>query len=169
MITIKGMSQGGLLYCLIKGEELKYCEGTLVSVSAPRNEIPQMQTGQFNMTTPFRSVVDVTFIVDGKTYTETIAENDSVIIPKTMGALAVVSNDKSVILQELRSTLKGAEDYLKDVKRQENRVKQCKELITQLDTEFAEKQAMDKRISKLEESSVKTNELLNQILKEIKK
>ena len=169
MSTIKGLPQGSILYCLVKGEELKYSEGSLVSVSAPRNDIPQMPSVNFSMPPAIRTVVDVTFNVDGKTYTETIGEADSTVIPKTMGAVALISPDKEVILQEIRATLKGSEDYLKDVNRQENRVQQCKELISQLDTAFAEKQAMDARITKLEESSVKTNELLTQILKEIKK
>ena len=162
------MMQGSILYCLVKGEDLKYTEGSLVSVSAPRTEMPQMQPGQM-MPPAIRSVIDVTFNVDGKTYTEVIGENDTTIVPKTMGLVALVASDKSTILQELRATFKASEDYLKDVERQKKRVSQCKELITQLDTEYAEKQAMDKRMTAIEKGQEEIKSMFNQLLKEIKK
>ena len=69
-------------------------------------------------------------------------------------ATTLMATDKATILRELRATLKIDEDYLANAKsekvRHEKSAAKCKELITQLDTEFAERQAMESRLSNVE-------------------
>ena len=72
------------------------------------------------------------------------------------------------ILRELRATLKIDEDYLANVKnekaRHEKSASRCKELITALDTEYAEKQAFEQRIKQLEQGQSQTNSMLQEII-----
>ena len=81
--------------------------------------------------------------------------------------------DTQTILQELRTSLKNSETYLKnaevEVPKQTKRVEEYKELIAILDTEYAEKKAFDKRITRLEQSSEETNSMLKEILQKLNK
>ncbi len=173
MYQIKNLQKGGIVYALVKDEELKFLEGVAVSVGAVRAEMPNIQAGTFPTNMTARNVLDFTFNFDGKTYTETIGEGDCVFQTKQLGGIALVATDKDSILLELRSSLKDAENYLKgtetEIPRQEKRKKQCEELIATLDTAFAEKQALDARIQKLEEGALETNSLLKQVLKKLDK
>lgn len=55
------------------------------------------------------------------------------------------------------------------MEKHKKRVKECKALIVEIDTEYNEKVQTENRLSKLEESSIKTNELLQQLLEKINK
>ena len=55
-----------------------------------------------------------------------------------------------------------------EVPRNKKRITACKKLIGSLDTAYAEKQEIDNRIKRLEESNAETNKLLNQILTKLK-
>jgi hypothetical protein len=89
------------------------------------------------------------------------------------GATTLLATDKATILRELRATLKIDEDYLDHVDeekaRREKSVVKCRELIGLLDTEYAEKQAFEQRIAKLEKGTEKTNDMLEQILAKLNK
>ena len=173
MYLIKNLQKGGIIYALVKDEELRFLEGTAVSVGAVRAELPNIQTGTFPTNITTRNVLDFTFNFDGKTYTETIGEGDVMFQTKQMGGIALVATEKDTILRELRSSLKDAENYLKgtetEIPRQQKRKAQCEELIATLDTAFAEKQALDARIQKLENGAQETNTLLKQLLKKLDK
>ena len=83
------------------------------------------------------------------------------------GACELATNpSQSKHLEDAENYLKGTET---EIPRQEKRKKQCEELIATLDTAFAEKQALDARIQKLEEGALETNSLLKQVLKKLDK
>ena len=90
---------------------------------------------------------------------------------KNPGVLTLVSTDQDVILQEVKATLKNSEAYLEEaetkVPRNQKRVGQCKELIAKLDKEYAQQQAMESRVTRLEESVTETNGLLKELIKKI--
>ena len=161
------MPKGGCIYALVKGDKLEYKEGKLVNVGVPRVEM-----GKDALTSP-RTVVDVTYSFGEATYTDVAEVTMPMLQTTKLGALALVATDSETILKEVRATLKTSENYVKEAKtevpKNEKRIEQCKELIGQLDTAFAEKQEFEQRISKLENSSAETNKLLNQILKKLDK
>ena len=161
------MPKGGCIYALVKGDKLEYKEGKLVNVGVPRVEM-----GKDALTSP-RTVVDVTYSFGEATYTDVAEVTMPMLQTTKLGALALVATDSETILKEVRATLKTSENYVKEAKtevpKNEKRIEQCKELIGQLDTAFAERQEFEQRISKLENSSAETNKLLNQILKKLDK
>lgn len=163
----KNLPKNSVIYALIKGDTLKFLEGTLTNVSAPRME---MAPNQFPVS---KTVVDITFSLDGKTYTEAIDDQASAFVSKQLGNINIIASDKDTILQELRVTLKNSEDYVKsaetEVPKQQKRIEECKELIATLDTAYAEKKAFDQRITKLEESTAQTNSMLKEILNKLNK
>ncbi len=166
MTLFKGLAAGTVIYALMKGDDMKYQEGSIVSVSQPRVNMPEMKPGQMQMPS-MQEVVDVTYSLDGKNYTDMVEVTAGMFPTKNPGVLTLVSTEKDAIVRELRATLKTSENYIKEaereVPRQEMRIGQCKELIAQLDTEFKEKQENEKRFAKLEEAQKEQGSKLDDI------
>jgi len=173
---LKDLQAGSPVYALIKKDtELQYCEGSIVSIGQQRIEIPQVQNGQVPDMSQFnsmRNVVDVTYCLEGKNYTDAVSITDFMFPTQKTGAITLVATDKEPIIRELHATRKKAEDYLKavetEVPRNKKRVEECDTLISLLDTAYAEKQELENRIKKLEDGNAETNKLLNQILSKLK-
>ena len=168
------MTPGQSVYALVKGDELRYFEGCIVSVGQQRMEMPQSQASQMPMTMPsFKNVVDVTYTLDGKNYTDAVDVTASVFPTDKPGALSLVATDKDAIVRELHATLKTSENYLKEadreVPKQKKRVKDCKSLIAQLDTEYKDRQQNEERFAKLEEAQRQQGGKLDEILELLKK
>ena len=171
----KDLNQGSTIYALIKGEELQYQEGTIVSIGQQRVEMPQTQPNAFPLAQGIaapKTVIDVTYSIDGKNYTDAVEITSCMFPTEKPGAITLIATDKEPIVRELHASLKKAEDYLKsvdvEVPRNKKRIDDCKTLISLLDTAYAEKQELEIRIKKLEDGNTKTNELLNQILAKLK-
>lgn len=169
-VLFKDLTAGATIFALIKSDDIQYKECSVVNVGMPRMDMPT--NGQMPMSIP-GNVVDVTFTIDGKSITEAIGVNDAIHSAKNMGSVALLATDKEAIVRELRATLKIDEDYLANVqaetKKKKKQAEQCKALIGQLDTAFAEKQAFEQRIARLEEGTEKTNNLLESILAKLDK
>jgi hypothetical protein len=173
-ILLKDMTPGQMVYALIKGDELKYFEGSIVSVGQQRMEMSQTTPGQMPMQVPsMKNVVDVTYTIDGKNYTDTVDITAAMFPTDKPGALSLVASDKEAIVRELQATLNNSENYLKEadreVPKQKRRVKDAKALIAQLDTNFKEKQQMEERFGKIEETQKDQGNKLDQILALLKK
>lgn len=171
-VLFKNLTAGATIHALIKGENMHYAEGSIVSIGMPRMEMPKDTNAMSALAAMPKNVVDVTYTLEGKNYTDAIDVNASMHPTDKPVATTLLATDKTTILRELRATLKIDEDYLANVKtekaRHEKSAARCKELITQLDTEFAEKQAFEQRITKLEQGTGKTNNMLEQILAKLK-
>ncbi|MBR0166132.1 MAG: hypothetical protein IJQ13_04560 [Prevotella sp.] len=168
-VLFKDMTPGQTVYALMKGDELKYCEGSIVSVGQPRMEMPQAPVGQMPMQIPsMKNVVDVTYSLDGKNFTDTVDLTASVFPTDKTGSLSLVATDKDAVVRELHATLNNSEAYLKDaereVPRQQQRVKQAKELIAQLDTDYKDRQQLEERFGKIEETQKDQGGKLDKIL-----
>lgn len=167
-ILFKDLTPGCTIYALLKKEEeLVYSEGSIVSIGQQR--VDMSQQGSFN--SGIKTVVDVTYCIDGKNYTDSVSITDCMFPTEKTGCITLVATDKDPILRELQATRKKALDYIKatetEIPRNNKRIEDCNKLISSLDTEYAEKQDMERRIKTLEDSSNKTNELLTQILNKL--
>ena len=172
-VLFKDLTAGATIHALIKGDNMRYVEGQIVSVGMPRMEMPPATSPAIAMPAMPKNVVDVTYSLEGKNFTDAIDVNASMVPTDKPGATTLLATDKATILRELRATLKIDEDYLANVKtekaRHEKSAAKCKELITQLDTEFAEKQAFEQRIKTLEQGQSQTNSLLQQLIDKLNK
>lgn len=159
----KDLQPESRIYSLLKDEDLKYIEGQIVSIGMQRPDLKNAPNSLY--------VIDITYTLDGKTYTDAIDLNSYMFSTKNPGVLTLVSTDQDVILQEVKATLKNSEAYLEEaetkVPRNQKRVGQCKELIAKLDKEYAQQQAMESRVTRLEESVTETNGLLKELIKKI--
>jgi hypothetical protein len=173
-VLFKDLAPGQMVYALIKGDELKYCEGSIVSVGQQRMEMPQATPGQIPMQVPpIRNVVDVTYSLEGKNHTDAVDVTASVFTTNKPGDIALIATDKEAIVRELHATQNSSENYLKEsereIPRQKKRVKECKALIAQLDTDYKERQQTEERFTKLEETQREQGGKLDEILNLLKK
>lgn len=170
-VFFKNLTAGATVHALIKGDNMRYVEGSIISVGLPRMEMSQQAPGQISIPAVPKNVVDVTYSLEGKTFTDAVDVNASMTSTDKPGSTTLLATDKSAILRELRATLKIDEDYLAHVdeekEKREKSVSKCHELIGLLDTEFAEKQAFERRIAKLEQGTEKTNNMLQQIINKL--
>ena len=166
----KDLSVGSPIYALVKGnDELHYEEGSIVSIGQQRLDIPQPNSGTFVPQMPTtKNVVDVTYTLMGKNYTDVVEVTSYMFPTEKTGAITLIATDKEPIIRELKATQKRAEDFLKKVEteipRNKKRVEECKAYISLLDTEYAEKQEMETRIKRLEEGTAETNNLLKSLI-----
>lgn len=166
-VLFKNLTAGATIHALVKGDNMRYVEGQIVSVGMPRMDMPKDAKAMSALAMP-KNVVDVTYSLEGKNYTDAIDVNASMWPTDKPGATTLLATDKATILRELRATKKIDEDYLahadEEKAKREKSVEKCSELIGLLDTEFAEKQAFEQRIAKLEQGTEKTNNMLQQII-----
>lgn len=162
----KGLTAGTVVYALLKGDELKYVEGSIVSVSQPRMNIQEMNPGQMQMP-QMQQVVDVTYSIEGKNFTDMVDVTASMFATKNPGVVTLVSTDKDAVVRELHATLKTSENYIKEAEREvpkhKKRVGQCEELIAQLDTAYKERQQTEERFAKIEGAQKAQGEKLDDI------
>lgn len=170
-ILFKDLTPASVIYALTKGDGLNYCEGSIVSIGQPRMNMPDMS--KMGQMPAMQNVIDVTYSLDGKNYTDTVDVTASVFSTKNTGAITLVSTDKDAIVRELHATLKTSENYIKEAERevpkQKKRMKECKELIAQLDTDFKERQQTEERFAKIEEAQRKQGEQLDEMLSILRK
>ncbi|WP_287385845.1 hypothetical protein [Lachnospira sp.] len=72
------------------------------------------------------NVIDITYELNGKTFTDVIGVNDSTFSTKKPGAVTLVATSKDVILKEVKTSLKLDEEFLnsvdKTIERKKNNV-----------------------------------------------
>ena len=171
-LLFKDMSAGSIVYALLKGDDLSYQEGTIVTVGQPRMELPKVPAGQMQMP-QMRNVVDVTYQLCGKNYTDTVDVTATMFPTEKTGCVTLVATDKDIIVKELKASLKVSENYLADaekkVPKEKKRIKECKTLIGQLDTEEKERQETEQRFAKIEEAQREQGGKLDRILEYLEK
>ena len=161
----KDMAAGATVHALVKGEELRYVTGTLVSIGQPRVEMPNPIQG---IGQGYKQVVDVTFAVDGKNYTEAVEVTACMFPTNKLGGVSLVATDTEPIVRELRATEKLDADYLKqtesEIPKREKRIEACKQLIAELDTDYKEKRETEDRFIRIEKKQEEFGGMLKRIL-----
>lgn len=161
----KDMAAGATVHALVKGEELRYVTGTVVSIGQPRVDMPNPIQG---IGQGYKQVVDVTFAVDGKNYTEAVDVTACMFPTNKLGGVSLVATDTEPIVRELRATEKLDADYLKqtesEIPKREKRIEACKQLIAELDTDYKEKRETEDRFIRIEKKQEEFGGMLKRIL-----
>lgn len=161
----KDMAAGATVHALVKGEELRYVTGTVVSIGQPRVDMPNPIQG---IGQGYKQVVDVTFAVDGKNYTEAVEVTACMFPTNKLGGVSLVATDTEPIVRELRATEKLDADYLKqtesEIPKREKRIEACKQLIAELDTDYKEKRETEDRFIRIEKKQEEFSGMLKRIL-----
>lgn len=165
-MTFKELRPNNPIHLLDKSEGIAYILGKVLNVGQPRFEAQPMPnpTGMPAMQVP-SMVVDVTVEANGKTDTYKLDENASVAAVGTV----LISTDKEGIIREVDATIAHCEQYFADKERMEKTYEQSKQLKSELDSAFKEKQEIENRFKKLEDAQAKQGDMLKEILGILKK
>lgn len=161
----KDMAAGATVHALVKGEDLRYVTGTVVSVGQPRVEMPNPIQG---IGQGYKQVVDVTFAVDGKNYTEAVEVTAYMFPTNKLGGVSLVATNTEPIVNELHATEKMDADYLKqaekEIPKRQKRIEACQLLIAELDTDYKERRETEDRFIRIEKRQDEFGDMLKRIL-----
>jgi hypothetical protein len=110
-------------------------------------------------------VVDVTVEANGKT--ETYKFPDSASVAGVGNTL--FSTDKDGVIREVDATIAHCEQYFADKERMEKTYEQSKQLKSELDSAYKEKQETESRFHTIEETQKEQGNMLKQILNILQK
>jgi len=164
----KDMAAGATVHALVKGEEMKYLTGAVVSIGQPRVDIPNPIQG---IGQGYKQVVDVTFSMDGKNYTEAVDVTAYMFPTNKLGGVSLVATDAEPIVRELHATEKLDTDYIKqtetEIPKREKRIEACRKLIAELDSDYKEKLKTEDRFIRIEKKQEEFGGMLKRILEAV--
>lgn len=138
---------------ILNKQDMTYIKGKVTNKGFPR--MPNnFRPGQNTM------VVDVTIEADGKTATYEIPESLSITYANNL----VLSTDSAGLIGEVESMKNTAEQILQSVEQQQKILDKSKELLAELNPAFKDKCETDERLSKMENSIKKMEEMLTRFV-----
>lgn len=138
---------------ILNKQDMTYIKGKVTNKGFPRMP-SNFKPGQNTM------VVDVTIEADGKTATYEIPENLSITYANNL----VLSTDSAGLIGEVESMKNTAEQILQSVEQQQKILDKSKELLAELNPAFKDKRETDERLSKMETSIKKMEEMLTRFV-----
>lgn len=157
-MTFKELRPNNPIHILDKNDGVKYCQGKVLNVGMPRMDtaqpgtMPAMQMPQM--------VVDVTVEANGKT--ETYKFPDSASVAGVGNTL--FSTDKDGVIREVDATIAHCEQYFADKERMEKTYEESKQLKSELDSAYKEKQKNENRFLSIEKTQAEQGDMLKEIL-----
>lgn len=100
-MLMKDLTVGSPLYALLKGEDLKYVEGSVTNIGTQRMENPKIDTTSFQFQPAFvpKTVLDLTYSLDGKTYTDTVETTSYMFPTNKTGVVTLVATSVEPIVR----------------------------------------------------------------------
>lgn len=171
MIQFKDIKSGSYVYVLITDKNhIKATQGKVTQKAEPRLPMPQNLTS-FSATSFSQMqerVIDATIEIEGVAKTYCIPENLSV----TYADGLIISTEREGIIREVQAQKTRSEEHIRQTPCEEEKKKQCDEILENWDPVFKEKREtdlrfseMEKRMSKFEEGQNRMNENFEKFLK----
>lgn len=160
-MQFKDMKPGYAVWFFDK-EEVRACQGKVVSVAVPRYDAPvfgQVSAPQQGM------VVDVTVESEGATRTYTIPESSSV----AYAGKLVLASDKSDIIREVEAVKAASEDALGKVDKHRQVVERCSAVLEEMNPAIAEKREQERRIEGIESEVKSLGRIVKEFIEEFRK
>lgn len=151
-MTFKELKQGYSVYILDK-DQMCVKQGKVVSVSAPHIDKKGFDLG-------VALVVDVVLDIDGAVATYTFKEDTETGYVQS----TVITTDKSNIVREVDAIKSQSEEALSQVDTLKDRLQKCNEILVDLNPAIKEKQAIDERFGKLENSMDELKSMISGLL-----
>ncbi len=152
-MTFKDLKSGYPIY-LLDRTTLTYEQGKIMAVSPPHADV---QPGNFGKT-----LVEITTQTkDGKQNTYSVSDTEQVAYA---GSLLITCN-KDCAVNEVRAIKAQAEETLAKVEASRKIVIDCKNLLSELDTTFKDKQETEKRFQKIDDRFTGMEEKVDKLLR----
>lgn len=134
------LSQGSPIYILDKTSSPKYNIGEIVGVSYPK-------TNPYNLGP--QNTVDIKVKIDGEVQEFSSIPSINSIVSYNSGKI-VISETKQGIQNEVEGILSNSKQILSNIDSYKQNVKDCEEILKQLNPQFAIDKERDQRLSNLE-------------------
>lgn len=130
------LNQGNSVYILDKSDGIKLYIGEIQSISAPKG----FGIGQ---------VIDMKINVDGQTKEYNQIPSQNSIVSYNNGNL-IISENKIGLQNEVESIMTNSQQILNNIDRYKDNIKQCEQILKQLNPQFAKDKERDERLDNLE-------------------
>lgn len=130
------LNQGSSVYILDKSDGIKLYIGEIQSISAPKG----FGIGQ---------VIDMKINVNGQTKEYNQIPSQNSIVSYNNGNL-IISENKSGLQNEVESIMTNSQQILNNIDRYKDNIKQCEQILKQLNPQFAKDKERDERLDNLE-------------------
>ena len=173
MIPFKDIKSGSIVYVLITDKShIKATQGKVTHKADPRlNSSLTQNLTNFSasaLSQMQERVIDATIEIEGVSKTYCIPENLSV----TYADGLIISTEREGIIREVQAQKNLSEEHIKQTPFEEEKKKQCDEILENWDPVFKEKREteqrfseMERRMSKFEEGQNRMNENFEKFLK----
>lgn len=151
-MTFKELKQGYSVYILDK-ENMCVKHGKVVSTSTPHIDKNGYELG-------VALVVDVVLDINGVVATYTFKEDTETGYVKQ----TVITTDKQNIIREVEAIKSQSEEALSQVDTHKERLQKCNDILIEFNPAIKEKQAIDERFGKLENSMDELKSMLSGLL-----
>lgn len=152
------LNQGSLVYILDKTNNLKLKVGEVVGVSQPKFN----NTG-FNTQNNNQTFVDIKIKIDGNV-------NEFNSIPSTYSLVSynnghiIISETKQGLQTEVETILQNSKQILDNIETYKNNIKECEDILKELNPQFAKDKERDDKISSLSNEVLDIKTTLDKIV-----
>jgi len=152
------LNQGSLVYILDKTNNLKLKVGEVVGVSQPKFN----NTG-FNTQNNNQTFVDIKIKIDGNV-------NEFNSIPSTYSLVSynnghiIISETKQGLQTEVETILQNSKQVLDNIETYKNNIKECEDILKELNPQFAKDKERDDKISSLSNEVLDIKSTLDKIV-----
>ena len=152
------LNQSSLVYILDKTNNLKLKVGEVVGVSQPKFN----NTG-FNTQNNNQTFVDIKIKIDGNV-------NEFNSIPSTYSLVSynnghiIISETKQGLQTEVETILQNSKQVLDNIETYKNNIKECEDILKELNPQFAKDKERDDKISSLSNEVLDIKSTLDKIV-----
>lgn len=156
-MQFKDLQKSYQVFILYKGEKVRHKMGTVVSIANSRFQ--PLQPGQLSYQQPQDKIVDLEVSIDGVSSTFVVRENMTAEVRNDI----TISCDKEPILNEVNAIMRNSNEILNSIDRHKNMLKDCEEIVKDLNPSFALDKDREERINNLETSVNQMNSKIEDI------
>lgn len=166
----KDLQPGYPVYVFVKGEKPEYKEGTFERTVTPQFNLDPAEIAKLSaaekddlikrVTAQKNGAVDLVIKVDGQ---ETTIRNVNLNAQIVSSPAITISCTKDAILTDINVTLTNSKRHIEDVSKHENIIKECENILNQIDPSKLEIMERDNKINELTELVKKQSEQFNML------
>lgn len=152
------LNQGSLVYILDKTNNLKLKVGEVVGVSQPKFN----NTG-FNTQNNNQTFVDIKIKIDGNVNEFNSIPSNYSLVSYNNGHI-IISETKQGLQTEVETILQNSKQVLDNIETYKNNIKECEDILKELNPQFAKDKERDDKISSLSNEVLDIKSTLDKIV-----
>ena len=152
------LNQGSLVYILDKTNNLKLKVGEVVGVSQPKFN----NTG-FNTQNNNQTFVDIKIKIDGNVNEFNSIPSNYSLVSYNNGRI-IISETKQRLQTEVETILQNSKQVLDNIEIYKNNIKECEDILKELNPQFAKDKERDDKISSLSNEVLDIKSTLDKIV-----